>query len=142
LVSSFEFDVEALQSPEAPVADAPGEALERNTMRKIMSRLTARMRRCAPFFQRATPLRTHPQIPQSFNSAQVKLVLQLSEVHDNDPAQAALMLESWTLAGLFSVTQRSMISSMLGLEHDDLMRTPFDCASTNEARRRNDHAEK
>jgi hypothetical protein len=104
-------------------------------MRKIMSGLTARIRGCAPYFRRATPLSTHPAIPQSFNAAQLKLVLQLNEIHDDDPAQAALVLESWGLAGIFSAAQRSMISSLLRLEHDDLMQTLFDCASTNEARR-------
>lgn len=104
-------------------------------MRKIMSGLSARIRGCAPYFRRAKPLRTNPAVPQSFNAAQVMLVLQLNEIHDDDPAQAALMLESWGLAGLFSAAQRSMISSLLRLEHDDLMQTLFDCASTNEARR-------
>ena len=113
----------------------PGWGTEGERMRKIMSGLTARIRGCDPYFRRAAPLRDNPAVPQSFNAAQVKLVLQLNEIHDDDPAQATLMLESWGMAAIFSAAQRSLISSLLSLEHDDLMQTLFDCASTNEARR-------
>ncbi|MBT2326390.1 hypothetical protein J7E62_29160 [Variovorax paradoxus] len=104
-------------------------------MRKIMSGLTARIQGCAPYVRRVTPLRTNPAVPQSLNAAQVKLVLQLKKIHDDDPAQAAVMFDSWESAGIFSGAQLSMISSILGLEHDDLMRTLLDCASTDDARR-------
>ena len=104
-------------------------------MQKAMSRFAARIRGRAPYFRVAEPLKTNPAIPQSFDAAQVKLVLQLDELHHDDPAQAALMLESCVSAEVFSEAQQSMIASLLSLEHDDLLRTLFDCASTDEARR-------
>lgn len=104
-------------------------------MQKAMSRLAARIRGRAPYFRVAEPLKTNPVIPQSFDAAQVKLVLHLAELHHDDPTQAALMLESWVLGNVFSEAQQSMIASLLALERDDLLQTLFDCASTNEARR-------
>jgi hypothetical protein len=104
-------------------------------MQKAMSRFAARIRGCAPYLRVAEPLKTNPEIPQSFDAAQVKLVLQLDELHHDDPAQAALMLECWVSAEVFSAAQHSMIASLLTLEHDELLQTLFDCASTNAARR-------
>ena len=104
-------------------------------MQKAMSRFAARIRGCAPYFRVAEPLKTTPVIPQSFDAAQVKLVLQLDELHHDDPAKAALMLEYWVSAEVISAAQQSMIASLLALERDDLLQTLFDCASTNEARR-------
>ncbi|PSL82200.1 hypothetical protein C7T35_22920 [Variovorax sp. WS11] len=100
-----------------------------------MSRFAARIRGLAPYFRVAQPRKTNPVIPQSFDAAQVKLVLRLGELHRDDPAHAAQMLESWVLAEVFSAAQQSMIASLLRLEHDDLLQTLFDCASTDEARR-------
>jgi BioD-like phosphotransacetylase family protein len=104
-------------------------------MQNTMSRIAARIRGCAPYFRRVTPPKTNPAIAQSFNAAQVKLVLQLDQLHHDEPAQAATVLESWVGAGVFSAAQQSVITSLLRLEHDDLLRTLLDCAATNEARR-------
>lgn len=101
---------------------------------KVISRLVARIRGCEPYSRRGTLPVGNPAVPQPFNAAQMKLVLQLDEMHHGDRRQAALLLEACTLAGVFSAAQRSMISSLLRLDHDDLMRTLFDCASTSEAR--------
>lgn len=103
---------------------------------EVISRLVARIRGRA-FYSRRGTLRVpggNPAVPQAFDAAQMKLVLQLDEIHHDDRGQAALLLESCTLAGVFSAAQRSMISSLLSLDHDDLLRTLFDCASTSEAR--------
>jgi hypothetical protein len=107
----------------------------RNAMQKAMSRLAARIRGRAPDFRDAEPLKIHPAIPQSFDAAQVQLVLQLGELHQDDPGQAALMLESWVQRKVFSAAQQSLIESLWVLERDDLLQTLFDCASTHEARR-------
>ena len=98
-----------------------------------ISALVARIRGRAPHSRRAIRTGSNPAVPQAFNAAQMELVLQLDEMHRGDRAQAALLLESWTLAGHFSAAQQSMISNLLRLEHEDLMRTLFDCASNIEA---------
>lgn len=111
----------------------PSRSSLRKTM-KVISSLVARIRESGPYPWRATHLGSNPAVPQPFNAAQMKLVLQLDEIHHGDQTQAALLLESCTLAGVFSEAQRSMISNLLSLERDDLMLTLIDCASTAEAR--------
>ena len=101
---------------------------------KVIARLVARIHGGELHSRRHTPPTSIPAVPQPFNPAQMKLVLQLDEMHHGDQTQAALLLEAYALAGVFSAAQRSMISSLLSLEHDDLILTLFDCASTNEAR--------
>jgi hypothetical protein len=101
----------------------------------VLSRFIARMRGREPYSRRGPLPRGKPAVPQPFDAAQMRLVLQLEEMHHGDRGRAALLLESFAMTGVFSAAQRSMIASLLSLGHDDLLRTLFDCASTGAARR-------
>jgi hypothetical protein len=108
--------------------------LEEEPMKDFLSKLAAGSRGNFPT-RASAPAVTEPEVAQPFSAAQIQLVLHLKELGLAAQSQAALQLDAWTKAGAFSVAQQSAVSGLLSLEQDDLMRTLYDCAAGDEARR-------